>query len=168
MTQEALKLALEALEENHHLIEEYERPEYCAMYDRAISAVRKALAQPEQLHASEDVSIGVDVTEDGAHVTALRSYRNGAKVVFYSQFHSAPQRTEQEPDVQETLHWHAFNYRQAHTAQAHEMWEKLEQFVDSKIKAPQRTEQDGKCKRCTDGCPACDATKLQKESHDLL
>lgn len=33
---------------------------------------------------------------------------------------------------------------------------------------PQRTEQDGQCKRCTDGCPACDATKLQKEAHDLL
>jgi hypothetical protein len=33
---------------------------------------------------------------------------------------------------------------------------------------PQRIEQDGQCKRCTDGCPACDATKLQKESHDLL
>jgi len=44
-----------------------------------------------------------------------------------------------EPDVQETLHWHAFNYRQAHIAQAHEMWEKLEQFVDCKIKASQRT-----------------------------
>ena len=28
--------------------------------------------------------------------------------------------------------------------------------------------QDGQCKRCTDGCPACDATKLQKEAHDLL
>ena len=54
---------------------------------------KSAPPQPEQLHASEDVSIGVDVTEDGAHVTALRSYRNGAKVVFYSQFHSAPQRT---------------------------------------------------------------------------
>ena len=29
-------------------------------------------------------------------------------------------------------------------------------------------EQDGKCKHCTDGCPACDARKLQKEAHDLL
>ena len=29
-------------------------------------------------------------------------------------------------------------------------------------------EQDGQCKRCTDGCPACDATKLPKETHDLL
>jgi len=48
----------------------------------------------------------------------------------------------QEPDVQETLHWYAFNYRQAHTAQAHEMWLELEQFVDRKMKAPQRTEQE--------------------------
>ena len=45
----------------------------------------------------------------------------------------------QEPDVQETLHWHAFNYRQAHIVEAHEMWEKLEQFVNCKIKPPQRT-----------------------------
>ena len=28
--------------------------------------------------------------------------------------------------------------------------------------------QDGQCKRCTDGCPACDATKLPKEAHDLF
>ena len=28
--------------------------------------------------------------------------------------------------------------------------------------------QDGQCKRCTDGCPACDASKLPKEAHDLL
>ena len=28
--------------------------------------------------------------------------------------------------------------------------------------------QDGQCKRCTDGCPACDARKLKKEAHDLL
>jgi hypothetical protein len=27
---------------------------------------------------------------------------------------------------------------------------------------------DGECKHCTDGCPACDARKLQKEAHDLL
>jgi hypothetical protein len=27
---------------------------------------------------------------------------------------------------------------------------------------------DGKCKHCTDGCPACDARKLSKEAHDLL
>jgi hypothetical protein len=47
---EALKLALEALEENHHLIEEHERPEYLALYDRVISSVAKALAS-EANHA---------------------------------------------------------------------------------------------------------------------
>ena len=124
MTQEALKLALDALiwttgsgdfGEGGYA---HEGAKKCLF--PAITAIKKALAQPEQepwcmkmngcktkcedcpdkppqteqLHASEDVSIGVDVTEDGAHVIALRSYRNGAKVVFYSQFHSAPQRTE--------------------------------------------------------------------------
>ena len=29
-------------------------------------------------------------------------------------------------------------------------------------------EQDGECKYCTDGCPACDARKLPKEALDLL
>lgn len=29
-------------------------------------------------------------------------------------------------------------------------------------------EQDGECKYCTDGCPACDARKLPKEAHDLF
>jgi len=57
------------------------------------------------------------------------------------------QDESQEPDVQETLHWHAFNYRQANTAQAHEMWLELEQFVDRKMSAPQRTEQNF-CSRC--------------------
>jgi hypothetical protein len=115
MTQEALKLALDALEANDKFINGtgtngglvYCMDSYYSdcfdvdpinkQTEEAITAIKEALAQPEQLHASEDVSIGVDVTEDGAHVTALQSYRNGAKVVFYSQFHSAPQRTEQEP-----------------------------------------------------------------------
>jgi len=59
MTQEALKLALEFLEDNQHLIEEHERPEYLAMYDKAISAVRKALAQPEQEPVAHSVIAGV-------------------------------------------------------------------------------------------------------------
>ena len=29
-------------------------------------------------------------------------------------------------------------------------------------------EQDGECKYCTDGCPACDARKFPKEAHDLF
>ena len=101
MTQDELNLVLDALNFCHG-------GEPCGTAE-AIAVVEKALTQPEQLHASEDVSIGVDVTEDGAHVTALRSYRNGAKVVFYSQFHSAPQ-TEQEPVAFEN--WHKANYVQ--------------------------------------------------------
>ena len=42
----SIRQALEALEDNRHLIEEYERPEYLALYDSVISSVRKALEQP--------------------------------------------------------------------------------------------------------------------------
>ena len=46
---------------------------------------------------------------------------------------------------------------------------KIEKEAITAIKeALAQTEQDGKCKHCTDGCPACDARKLQKEAHDLL
>ena len=45
---EALKLALEFLEDNQDLIEVYERPEYLSMYKAAINKCKEALAQPEQ------------------------------------------------------------------------------------------------------------------------
>jgi hypothetical protein len=48
MTQEALRMALEALEENHHLIEEHERPEYLVHYDQIISLLAKALAKEQE------------------------------------------------------------------------------------------------------------------------
>jgi hypothetical protein len=47
-----------------------------------------------------------------------------------------------------------------------------ERYVDKQIpenaiatikKALAQTEQDGECKYCTDGCPACDARKLPKQ-----
>ena len=41
---EKLEQALEVLEENHHLIEEHERSEYLALYDRQITAIKQALA----------------------------------------------------------------------------------------------------------------------------
>jgi hypothetical protein len=47
-----------------------------------------------------------------------------------------------------------------------------EHFINQAITAIKEAlaqrEQDGECKHCTDGCPACDARKLQKEAHDLL
>jgi hypothetical protein len=39
-----LEKILEVLEENHHLIEEHERSEYLALYDRQITAIKQALA----------------------------------------------------------------------------------------------------------------------------
>ena len=54
MTQEALKLALEFLEDNQDLIEIWERPEYLAMYKAAIDKCKEALAQPEQEPVGDD------------------------------------------------------------------------------------------------------------------
>ena len=44
----------------------------------------------------------------------------------------------------------------------------LRLLVDDVIEALAQLKQDGDCKKCKDGCPACDARKLQKEAHDLL
>jgi len=48
MTDEALKLALEFLEDNKHYIIENERREYLLMYEAVIDKCKEALAQPEQ------------------------------------------------------------------------------------------------------------------------
>jgi hypothetical protein len=45
---EALQTVLDTLEENHHLIEQYERSEYLALYDRQITVIKQALAASEQ------------------------------------------------------------------------------------------------------------------------
>ena len=45
---EALKIALEALEDNKHYIIENERREYLLMYEAVIDKCKEALAQPEQ------------------------------------------------------------------------------------------------------------------------
>ena len=39
------------------------------------------------------VEIGVDVTNDGAHVVGMYVLPDAVRYVFYSEFHSAPQRT---------------------------------------------------------------------------
>jgi hypothetical protein len=45
---EALQTVLDTLEENHHLIEQCERSEYLALYDRQITVIKQALAAPAQ------------------------------------------------------------------------------------------------------------------------
>ncbi len=60
--EETVKLLLGILEENHYLIKEYERPESLAHYDRAITAIRKALEDKQEpirgwwLHTNSDKS----------------------------------------------------------------------------------------------------------------
>ena len=43
-----------------------------------------------------------------------------------------------------------------------------DQAITAIKEALAQPEQDGECKYCTDGCPACDARKLSKEAHDLF
>jgi hypothetical protein len=104
---EALKLALEALEESH--------PE---AYRHVITAIKEALVQEKALQALHDenerlglykdayakpeeeklhpVHIGVDVTREGTAVTAFYRKPNAVMEMFYSQFHPLSQ-PEQEP-----------------------------------------------------------------------
>ena len=53
---------------------------------------------------------------------------------------------QQEPE--ETLHCHAFNYRQAHKSQAHEFWLELEQFVALKVANAAAKEREACAKVC--------------------
>ena len=109
MTQEVLKLALEALE--YHTAQT--RPIH--QTNEAITAIKEALAQEKALQALHDenerlglykdayaepeeeklhpVHIGVDVTREGTAVTAFYRKPDAVMEMFYSQFHPAPQRT---------------------------------------------------------------------------
>jgi hypothetical protein len=90
---EALKLALEALE-NH--CGNYKLDDAgCKRWNKAVAAIKEALAQPEEekLHPFH---IGVDVTKEGTAVTAFYRKHDAAMEMFYSQFHPLEQ-PEQEP-----------------------------------------------------------------------
>ena len=60
------------------------------------TSLRQAIAELEsQEQPLPPVEIGVDVTADGASVVAFYRRPNAVMEMFYSQFHPAPQRTEQ-------------------------------------------------------------------------
>jgi hypothetical protein len=44
-----------------------------------------------------------------------------------------------------------------------ELWQQMCERCDSLDKKLAQPEQDGECKHCTDGCPACDARKLPEQ-----
>ena len=93
---QALELALEALE-TPRPFDSY--PPLWRAYEKtineAITAIKEALAQPEEekLHP---VHIGVDVTREGTAVTAFYRKPDAVMEMFYSQFHPMAQ-PEQEP-----------------------------------------------------------------------
>jgi hypothetical protein len=82
---EALRLALEAL----GWTDEW-RPQ--GLKEEAITAIKEALAQPEQEPWSP-VSIGVDVTNEGAHVVGIYAMTDDTSQVFYAKYYPVPQRT---------------------------------------------------------------------------
>jgi hypothetical protein len=101
MTQEALKLALEALV----MYGERHRATYLlggawdeeiTLGDKAITALEEALVQPEQEEKLPPVEIGVDVTDIGTTVVAFYRRPNAVMEMFYSQFHPLAQ-PKQEP-----------------------------------------------------------------------
>ena len=79
----ALRMALEALEEPKEHIAKHRKLE-------AINAIKEALAQPEPQWTP--VEIGVDVTNEGAHVVGTYVLPDVVRYVFYSKLHPAPQR----------------------------------------------------------------------------
>ena len=93
---QALELALEALEEAWYHVGTFQPTEKAIdLYDEARTAIKEALAQPEEekLHP---VHIGVDVTKEGTAVTAFYRKPDAVMEMFYSQFHPLAQ-PEQEP-----------------------------------------------------------------------
>ena len=83
---EALRLALEALE--------YTSLKW-PQVEEAITAIKAALEAKDEPWSP--VSIGVDVTQEGTHVMAMRLRPNGVNEVIYSQFH--PLAQPEQPKV---------------------------------------------------------------------
>jgi hypothetical protein len=66
-----------------------------AIRERALYEVQRFGQEIEQEQPLPPVEIGVDVTTDGASVVAFYRRPNAVMEMFYSQFHPAPQHTEQ-------------------------------------------------------------------------
>jgi hypothetical protein len=78
---EALKLALEALQDRSSLMK----------WQKAINAVEAALEAKDEPWSP--VSIGVDVTKDGAHVVGIYALDKDTSQIFYTKHYPPPQRT---------------------------------------------------------------------------
>jgi len=89
---EALRLALEAFGEIAWSNETQWQSDRAKV---AITAIKAALEAKDEPWSP--VSIGVDVTQDGTHVMAMRLRPNGVNEIIYSQFH--PLAQQEQPKV---------------------------------------------------------------------
>ena len=103
MTKEALKLALEALEGYESCIDGYYADAVCPQIDKAITAIKEALAQPEQ----KPVAWMNDSTPSGIFARHIGGAKNfGCTIPLYT---TPPQRTwvgltnEERADCWETI-----------------------------------------------------------------
>ena len=103
VTKEALKLALEALEGYESCIDGYYADAVCPQIDKAITAIKEALAQPEQ----KPVAWMNDSTPSGIFARHIDGAKNfGCTIPLYT---TPPQRTwvgltnEERADCWETI-----------------------------------------------------------------
>jgi hypothetical protein len=91
MTQtEALRLALEVLKAA------YVPADLDKQRDKAITAIKAALEAKDEPWSP--VSIGVDVTKEGAHVVGIYALDNDTSQIFYAKYHYAkdPQASQRK------------------------------------------------------------------------
>jgi len=99
---EALRLALEALENWR----EFDPENFGEVDKKAIAAIKAALVNEALERKAENarelgldyepwlpVSIGVDMTKEGAHVVGIYTLNNDTSHLFYNKFYPAPQHT---------------------------------------------------------------------------
>ena len=66
---EALQTVLDTLEENHHLIEQYERSEYLALYDRQITVIKQALAAQQEHEPENEPYVSLASVQEPSYET---------------------------------------------------------------------------------------------------
>jgi hypothetical protein len=142
---EVLKLALEALEEIHI---GNMTPMAEANWNKAITAIKEALAQPEQepvAHTLNCVCGAVwDIKADGSEEMVHTPNTTPPQGIYYTP----PQRTwvgltDDEIALINADYPHPQGFAKA---------------IQAKLKE-KNTWQDGDCKHCVNGCPACDARR---------
>ena len=161
MTKEALKLAMEALESKYIV----NCGAWRVQQDQAITAIKEALAQPEFIkHEVENADDWSEWVCPDPKNYLMKCCDCG--LVHEAEFGVVRYKSETEREdcdmVDDPNLQAVFRMRRS------EEWSPEDTAHRVGGLPMAQPEQDGECKYCTDGCPACDARKLQKEAHDLF